>query len=55
MLLSENSVWFDIGEMDSDKYEDNQNVLKEFTLPSFSPVIPMFFPNSEPFSEDVPF
>ena len=54
MLLSENPVWFDIGEMDCDRYEDEQNVLKEFTFPSFSPVIPMFLPSLEPL-EDMPF
>lgn len=55
MLLSENTVWFDIGEMDSDRYEDQQRVVKEFTLPSFNHVIPLLFPNPESFSEDVPF
>jgi hypothetical protein len=27
MLMSENAVWFDIGEMDCDRYEDEQRIL----------------------------
>lgn len=55
MLLSENTVWFDIGETDSDRYEDQQQIIKEFTFPSFNPVMPLLFPTAESFSEDVPF
>ena len=55
MLLSENTVWFDIGEMDSDRYEEQQKVLQEFTLPAFNPVIPLLFPTAESFNEDLPF
>jgi hypothetical protein len=45
MLLSENPVWFDIGEMDCDRYEDEQQVLREFSLPAFNPAIPTFLPS----------
>lgn len=54
MLMSENAVWFDIGEMDCDRYEDEQRILNEFSLPAFNPAIPMFLPSLEPL-EDMPF
>ncbi|MGB4499189.1 MAG: hypothetical protein WBI40_10880 [Methylococcaceae bacterium] len=52
--MSDNTVWFDIGEMDYDKYEDQQQVLKEFNLPAFNRDIVLVLPSVN-IDEDIPF
>jgi len=54
MLLEENTIWFDIGEVDSDRYEEQQQIIREFSFPSVNPIMPLSFPNDS-FDDDVPF
>lgn len=52
----DNEFWFDIwgGDSSYDIYEEQQRILKEFSLPTFSPVIPLSFPSAN-LDEDIPF
>lgn len=56
MLLEENTVWYGIGEMDSDKYEEQQIILHKIGLPFRYPPVPFILPNNTLVpDEDVPF
>jgi hypothetical protein len=47
---------YDIGEMDSDKYEDQQIILHKVGLPFRYPVMPFFLPSNDfNLDEDIPF